>query len=137
MSTAAQILANQSNAQHFTGPVTASGKARVSQNARKLGLFSVTAFIRPEDRDLYKEFRADWESQLAPEGVIEDRLAEEIVQAAWRLRQCAEVEMTLSEDNAPEDAGEDYFERTQQSIDRARASAQRAFHRSLNELRRV
>lgn len=137
MSSAAQILANQSNAQHSTGPVTPAGKARVSQNARKLGLFSATAFIRPEEREVYTNFRADWESQLASDGIIEDRLAEEIIQSAWRLRHCAEIEMTLSDDTAPEDAAEDYFERTQQSIDRARSSAQHAFHRALNELRRV
>lgn len=137
MSTAAQVLANQSNAQLSTGPITPVGKARVSQNARKLGVFSTTAFIRPEDRVVYRDFRADWEAQLLAEGAIEERLAEEVIQAAWRLRHCSQIEITLSEDTAPEDAPGDYFERTQQSIDRARASAQRAFHRSLNELRRI
>jgi hypothetical protein len=36
MATPAQILANRLNAEKSTGPVTAEGRARISQNATKL-----------------------------------------------------------------------------------------------------
>jgi hypothetical protein len=34
--------------------VTIAGKARVSQNATKLGFISVANFVRPEERDIFK-----------------------------------------------------------------------------------
>jgi hypothetical protein len=133
MSTAAQILANQANAQHSTGPITEAGKARVARNATKLGLFSTTGFVPPEERELYEEFVASYMDDLTPESVIEDTLADEIIQAAWRLRRCALIERRqLSDDAAPAE-----LDRLQASIDRARATAQRTFTRSLAELRRV
>ena len=51
MSTAAQISANQLNAQSSTGPRTAEGKSVVSQNATKHGLTATYPVIRtPEGR---------------------------------------------------------------------------------------
>jgi hypothetical protein len=133
MSTDAQTLANQANAQHSTGPATDAGKARVSQNATKLGLFSATAFILPDEHETYDEFCDMYTSDLAPANALEGTLACEIVQAAWRLRRCTMIEST----SPSEDATAQDLERLQASIDRARAAAQRSLHRNMTELRHV
>ena len=89
MATTAQLLANRQNAGWSVGPVTATGKARVSQNATKFGLFSVANFVRPEERDIFNEFECGYIAELAPDSSLEQTLAREIVHAAWRLRRCA------------------------------------------------
>jgi uncharacterized protein YecA (UPF0149 family) len=132
MATPAQILANRQNAERSVGPVTAEGKARVSQNATKAGLFSVSNFVRPEEQDIFKEFESGYRAELAPDSSLEETLAREITQAAWRLRRCASLEIA-----PPENMTDEEFDRLQTSIDRARAAAQRTFHRSLKELRRL
>ena len=131
MSTA-QILANRQNAERSHGPVTAEGKARVSQNATKFGLFSVANFVRPEEQDIFNKFETGYLAELAPDSSLEETLAREIIHAARRLRRCADLEVT-----PPEDLTEEELDRLQISIDRARSAAQRTFHRSLKELRRL
>jgi uncharacterized protein YecA (UPF0149 family) len=128
----AQILANRQNAERSRGPVTAEGRARVSQNAAKFGLFSVANFVRPEEQDVFNEFESGYLTELSPETLLEQTLAREIIQAAWRLRRCANLEVT-----PPEDLDNEALDRLQVSIDRTRAAAQRTFHRSLKELRRL
>jgi len=49
MSTKAQIKANRQNAQKSTGPRTAEGKAAVSKNVVKHGLFDSEAVITGEN----------------------------------------------------------------------------------------
>ncbi len=137
MSSPAQILANRLNAERSTGPVTAEGKARVSRNGTKAGLFSTVNFIFPEERHIFDDFRSSCFDELAPKGALEHTLAQEIVHAAWRLRRCAAAESDPPAALLNGDASAEDCERFQTSIDRARASAQRAFHRALAELRRV
>jgi hypothetical protein len=132
MSSAAQIAANQANAQLSTGPVTEAGKARSSRNSTRLGLFSASSFVREDEKDLYNQFCETYYVDLAPVSPVEETLAREVIQAAWRLRRCTELEATVSGDEPVEE-----LERLQNSIDRARAAAQRSFQRSLAELRRV
>jgi len=132
MSSTAQILANRQNAEKSSGPVTAAGKARVSQNASKLGLFSVANFVRPEEQGIFAEFETGYLAELAPDSSLEQTLAREIIHAAWRLRRCADLEIA-----PPDNLADEELDRLQISIDRARAAAQRTFHRSLKELRRI
>jgi hypothetical protein len=132
MATTAQVLANQANAIHSTGPVTPEGKARASHNAATLGLFSASAFIRPDEQDAYEAFRAAWQTRLVPDGPLEATLVSELVQAAWRLRRCTLLETTTPDATTLQD-----LDRIQASIDRARSTAQRALQRNLTELRRI
>ena len=132
MATTAQILANRQNAEKSSGPVTIAGKARVSQNATRLGLFSVANFVRPEERDIFNEFETGYLLELSPATLLEQTLAREIIHAAWRLRRCASLEVA-----PPENLTDEELNRLQISIDRARSAAQRTFHRSLKELRRL
>jgi len=132
MSSTAQILANRQNAEKSHGPVTAEGRARVSQNATKFGLFSVANFVRPEEQDVFNEFESGYIAELAPDSSLEQTLAREIIHAAWRLRRCASLEVA-----PPKNLSDDELDRLQISIDRARSAAQRTLHRSLKELRRL
>jgi len=132
MSSTAQILANRQNAENSTGPVTPEGRARVSQNATKLGLFSVANFVRPEEQDIFNDFESGYLTELSPATLLEETLAREIIHASWRLRRCANLEIT-----PPQDLDDEALDRLQISIDRARSAAQRTLHRSLKELRRL
>ena len=71
-------------------------------------------------------------AELSPASPLEQTLAREIIHAAWRLRRCANLEVA-----PPEDLTDEELDRLQISIDRARSAAQRTFHRSLKELRRL
>jgi len=132
MSSTAQILANRQNSEKSSGPVTVAGKIRVSQNATKSGLFSVASFVRPEEQDIFDEFESGYVAELSPDSPLEQTLAREIIHAAWRLRRCADLEVA-----PPQDVADEELDRLQTSIDRARSAAQRTFHRSLKELRRL
>jgi hypothetical protein len=86
MATELQILANRLNAQNSTGPRTSQGKAAVSQNAVKHGLFAdhdVISLESQADFDLYREQMLD---ELAPVSPMESMLAERIVILSWRLK---------------------------------------------------
>ena len=87
MSSTAQILANRQNAELSAGPVTAEGRARISQNATKFGLFSVANFVRQVFR------RSDFEIGTAAkspggvddfpgEGLFERRVGREFGEVA-------------------------------------------------------
>src|SRR5579883_3375226 len=132
MATTAQILANRQNAENSHGPVTAEGRARVSQNATKFGLFSVANFVRLDEQHIFNEFESGYLAELSPATPLEQTLAREITHAAWRLRRCASLAVA-----PPDDLTGEELDRLQISIDRARAAAQRTFHRSLKELRRL
>jgi hypothetical protein len=142
MATEAQIAANRNNAQASRGPVTAAGKSRVSRNAISHGLYSSGDFVLPDEHDLYSEFCAGFQTDLAPEGATEQTLSAEIVHAAWRLRRCSAIEaaaamMPVGADENCVGQRDPLLDKTQQSVDRARAHAHRLFHRAMSELRRL
>jgi hypothetical protein len=86
MATKAQIAANRQNAQKSTGPKTAEGKAVVSQNALKHGLFAHEAVIHGESQAQYGLHREALLAEWRPVGPTECMLAERIVSLAWRVR---------------------------------------------------
>lgn len=135
MATDAQITANRMNAQASTGAVTADGKSRVSRNALTFGLYSSGDFVRPGEADQYSEFCSGFQTDLAPEGAIEQTLAAEIIHAAWRLRRCSVIEAGMKP--IGEEELDPLLDKTQLAVDRARAQAHRIFHRATSELRRV
>jgi len=86
MTTEAQINANQINAQKSTGPRTPEGKAKVAQNALKHGLLARQAVIPGEDDEEFDRYRQQMYAELAPVGLVEERLIERIVGLSWRLQ---------------------------------------------------
>ncbi len=81
MATIAQIDANRQNSKSSTGPRTDEGKSNSSTNALTSGLFTRADYVKPEERNLYKEFCDSFHRELAPEGVLEQTLAAEITGA--------------------------------------------------------
>ena len=86
MATEAQIKANRLNAQKSTGPKTIEGKAKVSQNATKHGIFCRNNVISDENQDEYEIFCQELLEELNPAGITEEILAYRIVNLSWRLR---------------------------------------------------
>ena len=92
-----QVKANRRNARKSTGPRTAGGKARSSQNALTHGLFSRTALVRGEDEAVLAALRADLVARLDPIDELERLLADRVVTAAWRLRRAGRYEREVLE----------------------------------------
>ena len=86
MATEAQIKANRLNAQKSTGPKTADGKAAVSKNTLKHGLFALKNVMKCEKQSDFDEFRTELLPALAPVGGVESMMAERIVSLSWRLK---------------------------------------------------
>jgi hypothetical protein len=97
MSTEAQIKANRQNAKKSTGPKTAEGKAAVSQNAVKHGLFT-DSVVTGETEAEYAAFHGELLAELAPRGVMELLLAERVVSLWWRLRRAERMQNEVIED---------------------------------------
>jgi len=92
MSTKAQIKANQQNAQKSTGPQTDEGKATVSQNAIKHGLFAAEAVIKGEDPAEYQAYHDQFLAELDPVGAVETMLADRFVSLVWRLKRAERMQ---------------------------------------------
>src|SRR4030042_2911400 len=92
MASVAQIQANRFNAQKSTGPRTAAGKERASQNALKHGLLAREAVIAGEDPEEFELYREGMLEELAPAGAGEAMLAERVVGLSWRLRRAERLQ---------------------------------------------
>lgn len=134
MSTSPNSLAPEKS--HSTGPRTEAGKAASSQNAITYGLFATRDFIRPGEREIYDNFAQSLQTELAPIGMLELNLADEIRRAMWRLRRCAQIEENFS---GPTDdpMQHEATARLQVAVDRARSQAHRLLHKCTAELRKL
>jgi len=95
MSTAAQIAANQANAQKSTGPTTDAGKAKSSLNAVKTGLTGRTVLLPSEDAAAYQAHLDRAFAQLAPVTDEERGLAQAIADTDWRLLRIPSLELGI------------------------------------------
>ena len=96
MTTKKQIEANKRNALVSTGPVSLEGKAIVSQNAVKHGIFArdliITSGDGKEDQQEYNELLDGLIVSLHPTGQMECLLVEKIAADYWRLRRVLRFE---------------------------------------------
>jgi len=95
MASAAQVLANRSNARKSTGPRTPEGKATASQNAVKHGLLAEQVVIKGEDPAQFECYREGMLGELAPVGAVEEMLAERAVSLSWRLRRAERLQSAV------------------------------------------
>ena len=95
MSTAAQIAANQKNAQLSSGPSSESGKAKSSLNAVKSGLTGRTVLLPGDDAAEYQRHLAAFTEEFNPDGLRECELVQSIADTWWRLRRIPALEMAL------------------------------------------
>ncbi len=97
MATNAQILANQANAHHSTGPKTDAGKARVAHNATTHGLTTGYLVISAAERPEFDELAAQFDCAFLPDGAVEVATCDQIVDAAWRLRKIHLLEAEMAD----------------------------------------
>jgi len=97
MATEKQINANRKNAQKSTGPKTDEGKATVSQNAVKHGLFAQSV-IYGENQVEYEAFHDNFLAEHTPVGAMELFLAERAANLAWRLKRAERMQNEVIED---------------------------------------
>src|SRR5262245_8123128 len=95
MATEKQILANQRNAQHSTGPRTESGKRHSRRNAIRHGLTAETVIDALEDPADYKAFARAIKSDYSPQTAIESLLVSRLASLLWRLRRAVIIESGL------------------------------------------
>ena len=134
MSSAAQIEANQANAQLSTGPVTPEGKARSSANSTKLGLYAKQAVLLTEaDHQEFQALVSAYEYELRPRTAVERTFFTQLVLASWNIQRAnrLEAELAAAEGVDPLLSENKTFHR----IAAARNRAERTFHKSLRELR--
>ena len=87
MSTPSQIAANRVNAQLSTGPKSAAGKSRSSENSFRHGFSSQTVIITGEDPEEYEELLTELLMSFPTAGEFAlDRAVREMANAEWRLR---------------------------------------------------
>jgi len=92
----ARQTANVANACLSTGPRTEEGKARSSQNARKHGLTAAQLIIAAEDREEFEDFHAQLQTDIRPEGALQQILFDQLVASAWNLRRIRRMEAELT-----------------------------------------
>lgn len=95
MATAAQIAANRRNAQKSTGPRTAAGKKRSSQNARKHGLFSRAALPDgplTESSKAFQSFLNGMFEEWQPHTLQEKFWVERAALSLWRTQRAYRME---------------------------------------------
>jgi len=95
MATEKQIIANQRNAKHSTGPRTEAGKRRSRRNAVRHGLTAETVIDILEDAADYRAFERAIKSDYSPQTAIEGQLVSRLASLLWRLRRAVIVESGL------------------------------------------
>jgi hypothetical protein len=95
MTTEKQIIANQQNAKHSTGPRTESGKRRSRRNAIRHGLMAETVIDTLEDAADYRAFERAIKSDYSPQTAIEGQLVSRLASLLWRLRRAVIIESGL------------------------------------------
>lgn len=97
MTTEKQKKSNKENALLSTGPTTEKGKAIVSKNAVKHGIFTNDLVIEKGDgkekKEEYLELLNNLIDSLNPQGQLEYLLVEKIATDFWRLRRVLRFEM--------------------------------------------
>lgn len=133
MSSPARQLANTSNAQLSTGPTTPEGKSRSSQNARNHGLTATQLVIAAEDRAEFDHFLADLQSEIRPQGQLQQILFDQLAASAWNLRRVRVMESEITAQ--PGFLDDPDLAAKLDRIARHHTRIERAFHRALRELK--
>ena len=97
---------NRANAQKSTGPVTEAGKQTVSQNALRHGLSGSVHAALPGEQEPFARHCLAMREALAPIGVIEEELVEDIAADRWRLKRARAMENALFTQIEQEQSGQ-------------------------------
>jgi hypothetical protein len=109
-----KITANQQNSLKSTGPRTAMGKARSSQNAATHGLTAVlpiTSGEGKEDLEAFERMRQGLYESWNPLGYQEEKLVEMLAGDYWRLDRAARYESGATRLNSDHSTRDDQLHR--------------------------
>lgn len=134
---AAQLAANQANAQLSTGPTTAAGLAASKLNALKHGLTSSQVVLKSEDPAAYQALRDGFIQTYAPANEVEAMLVEQLSVSWWKLQRAQRIETRLMQELG-EDACflDDTASRKWNNFVRHRNAVERAWKHALSELKK-
>jgi len=134
MSSLAQTLANQANAQLSTGPRTPEGKAKSSANSTKEGFLAKTPVVAPEEEDAFAEYSDSLFDDTHPEGALEFEFFDRLLTYGWNLRRARAAESRLL---ATIDLAEEIESARLLRVARYRRDLERSHDRALRELRHL
>ena len=134
MATSAQILANQANAQHSTGPKTDAGKAKASRNNIRHGLCLGILVLSEEDTAYQRGFEAKMRLEIKPAGAIEETVFAQLIDAHMRLRKIQHWIGMLTFQHADDPLVVDAAAAELNQLTRYRAAAEMQFYSSVNTL---
>jgi hypothetical protein len=137
MATQAQVLANQANAQHSTGPRTNEGKTKSARNATTHGLTLGVLQVAAEDRAEWEAFEKALIEEMNPKGALELETMREFRDAAWRLRQIRSCAIELFEKYNEDPFTNSEAQAALRQLTRYRAAAEMSLHRALNTFREL
>jgi hypothetical protein len=150
MSSPKQIEANRLNAKKSTGPRTPAGKAKSKFNALKAGIDAGAEAIPGEDPDQLRALRDDYYDRFTPDRPEEYALVDSLIASDWLLRRLRGIEGQVWKHGVAKarewssfkpatplasalPSVEDSLTRLQRRMD----AADRAYHRALNQIRRL
>jgi hypothetical protein len=130
VSTQAQVLANQSNAQKSTGPVTETGKAKSSINRRDHGLGGKFTVLPCENQEEYDALLGNLDMEFQPGTPTEVLLIEQMAESRFTRDRALRLQQGTLDPNTGEIADEKKFSLYQRYF----TAHNNAFHKALNEL---
>src|SRR6266567_2625431 len=95
MSSQRQIDANRLNAQKSTGPSTPEGRAAVSLNSLKYGLYAETLILPGEDPAAFEALLDRLDAEHQPATPTEEAFVSQIAMATWRRARIQRMEVAF------------------------------------------
>jgi hypothetical protein len=90
-----QLAANRANSLLSTGPASQAGKRRSSLNAYRHGLTGKIHIATTEETAAFQKHCDSFRQALAPVGILEEELAQEIAEDRWRLKRARSLENSI------------------------------------------
>jgi len=137
MPSAAQVRANQANAQKSTGPASAEGKAKASRNSITHGLATGVLHVAEADRDAFHQFEANLKEAAGPQGALENETCNQLVHAAWRLQRLQTLLYKLYEEHQADPFITPAASVQLRQLNRYRATLEMTFYRAIKQLREL
>ena len=107
MASERQNEANRQNAQKSTGPSTPEGRAAVSLNGLKYGLYAQTLILPGEDPAEFDALLDRFHAEYQPSTPTEEAFVSQIVMATWRRARIQRMEVAFYKNQHKECIGHD------------------------------
>ena len=118
-----------------TGPRTAEGKARSSQNSRKHGLSAINLNVLPREQAEFDNYQNELLNEIKPHVGVQADLFRQLVHAGWSLVRLERYEFEILQQGNPFDSSQ--AQAKLDRLERYRASHRRAYSRILAEIRKL